>query len=97
MSQLKFSRRSQRDLNEIWERIAEDNRAAAERFTADIRQRCRVLADNPRLGPARDELRPGLRSFSLGRFVIFYRLLDDGIQVVRVVHGARNIGALFRS
>jgi len=96
MSELKFSRRSQHDLNKIWDRIAEDDRAAAERFTTEIRQKCRLLADNPRLGRTRDELRPGLRSFSVGRFLILYRVLDDGIQVVRVVHGARNIGALFR-
>jgi len=56
-----------------------------------------LLADNPGLGRARDELRPGLRSFSAGRFLIFYRPLDNGIQVVRVVHGARDIGGLFRS
>jgi len=96
MSALKFSRRSQHDLNKIWDRIAEDDRAAAERFAADIRQKCRLLADNPRLGRARDELRPGLRSFPVRRFLIFYRPLPDGIQVVRVVHGARNIEALFR-
>ena len=96
MSDLKFSRRSQHDLNKIWDRIAEDDRAAAERFAGDIRQKCRLLADNPRLGRARDELRPGLRSFPVGRFLIFYRPLHDGIQVLRVVHGARNIEALFR-
>ena len=61
MSQLKFSRRSQHDLNEIWDRIAENDRAAAERFSAAIQQKCRILAENPRLGRSRDELRQGLR------------------------------------
>jgi toxin ParE1/3/4 len=97
MSKLKFSRRSQRDLNEIWDRIAEDDRPAGERFTEAIRQKCRLLADNPRMVRARDELRQGLRSFPVGRFLIFYRQLDQGIVVVRVAHGAREIGALFRS
>jgi toxin ParE1/3/4 len=49
------------------------------------------------MGRARDELRQGLRSFPVGRFSIFYRQLDQGIVVVRVAHGARDIGALFRS
>jgi toxin ParE1/3/4 len=96
MSQLKFSRRSQRDLNEIWDHIAEDDRGAAERFSAAVRQKCRILAENPRLGRARDELRKGLRSFPVGKFLIFYRPLEDGIEVVRVLHGARDIEAALR-
>jgi toxin ParE1/3/4 len=95
MSQLKFSRRSQRDLNEIWDHIAEDDRGAAERFSAAVRQKCRILAENPRLGRARDELRKELRSFTVGKFLIFYPPLSDGVEVVRLLHGARDIESIF--
>ena len=47
------------------------------------------------MGRARDELAPDVRSFPFGRYVIFYMPLDDGIDVVRVLHGARDVDAVF--
>lgn len=47
------------------------------------------------MGRARPELATGVRSFPFGRYVIFYAPLDDGIDVVRVLHGARDIDGIF--
>jgi toxin ParE1/3/4 len=47
------------------------------------------------IGRSRDELAPGMRSFPVGRYVVFYLPLDDGIDVVRVLHGARDIETVF--
>ena len=55
----------------------------------------RVLATQPMMGRARDELAPRVRSVPFGRYVVFYVPLDDGIDVVRVLHGARDIDAMF--
>jgi len=55
----------------------------------------RVLATQPMLGRARDELAPGMRSLPFGRYVIFHVPLDDGIDVVRVLHGARDVDVVF--
>lgn len=44
---------------------------------------------------ARDELAADLRSFSFGRYVIFYAPVEHGIDVVRVLHSARDIDAVF--
>ena len=49
------------------------------------------------MGRARDELAPGLRSFPIGRYVIFYEPLPDGVAIARVLHGARDIDAGFES
>lgn len=46
-------------------------------------------------GKSRDELAPGMRSFPIGRYVVFYMPLEDGIDVIRVLHGARDIEAVF--
>jgi len=43
----------------------------------------------------RDELAPGLRSLPVGNYVVFYRGREGGIEVIRVLHGARDIDALF--
>ena len=47
------------------------------------------------MGRARVELGADLRSFPFGRYVIFYAPIDDGIDVVRVLHSARDIDAAF--
>jgi hypothetical protein len=47
------------------------------------------------MGRVRDELAADLRSFPFGRYVIFYEPIEDGIDVVRVLHGARDIDAVF--
>jgi toxin ParE1/3/4 len=83
------------DLDDIWEHIAEDNPDAADKVLDDIGERCAMLAQFPMIGTSRDELFPALRSLAVGHYVIFYLPLDDGIDVVRVLHGKRNIDALF--
>ncbi len=85
------------DILEIWDFIADDSLAAADRWVDQLDKQFRVLATQPMMGRARDELVPGVRSFPFGRYVVFYMPLDDGIDVVRVLHGARDIDAVFNS
>ena len=51
-----------------------------------------LLATQPRMGGQRHELLAELRSFPAGRYVNFYLANADGIELVRVLHGARDIG-----
>ena len=83
------------DILEIWDYIADDSLAAADRWVDHLDEQFRVLATQPMMGRARDELAPGVRSFPFGRYIVFYVPLDDGIDVVRVLQGARDIDAVF--
>ena len=83
------------DVLEIWDYIADDSLAAADRWLDRLDEKFRLLATQPMMGRARDELAPGVRSFPIGRYVVFYVPLDDGIDVVRVLHGVRDIDAVF--
>ena len=83
------------DILEIWEYVADDNIAAADRWVDRLDEQLRLLAAQPMMGRARDELAPAVRSFPFGRHVVFYVPLDDGIDVVRVLHGARDIDVVF--
>jgi toxin ParE1/3/4 len=83
------------DILEIWDYIADESLAAADRWLDHLDEQFRLLATQPMMGRARDELAPRVRSFPVGRYVVFYVPLDDGIDVVRVLHGARDIGADF--
>jgi len=83
------------DILEIWDFIADDSLAAADRWVDRLDEQFRMLAAQPMIGRAREELAPGVRSFPFGRYVVFYMPMDDGIDVVRVLHGARDIDAVF--
>lgn len=83
------------DLLDIVRHIADDNPAAAWRWYDSILERCRLLGDMPRIGVARPEVSPGLRMFPVGNYLILYREVDGGADIVRVVAGARMWQDLF--
>jgi toxin ParE1/3/4 len=95
MSRYRLTDQAQADLDEIWLYIAEHNIPAADRFLDTLQEKFVLLAGQALLGRARSELAPNLRSLPIGNYVIFYRPIDDGIGVARVLHGARDIDAIF--
>jgi toxin ParE1/3/4 len=83
------------DVLDIWDHIAEDSLDQADRWIDSLDEKLRLIATQPPMGRAREELAAGLRSFPFGRYVIFYVPIRDGIDVVRVLHSARDIDAAF--
>ena len=79
----------------IWEHIAGDNPDAATRLILLVREKCELLSEQPGVGRDRSDVLSGLRGFPVGNYVIFYQPVDDGIENVRVLHGARDIPELF--
>lgn len=53
------------------------------------------LAEYPLLGPARPDIAPDLRYLVSGNYLVLYRVRSESVEVVRVLHGARNLKALF--
>ena len=83
------------DILEIWDFIAEDSFAAADRWVDRLDETLELWATQPMMGRGREELAPGVRSFAFGKYVVFFSPLSDGIDVVRVLHGARDIDQVF--
>jgi toxin ParE1/3/4 len=86
------------DLDEIWTYLAEQtgSEVIADRQIDAITNRFYLIAQHPRLGRAREEdLGVGRRSFRVGDYVIVYRVVGRDVQVLRVVHGRRDLAALF--
>lgn len=81
------------DLAEIWAFIADDSETQADRFLATVDSKLKLLATQPHMGRLREDLMGGLRSFPVGRYVVFFMPLANGIEVVRVIHSARDIDA----
>jgi toxin ParE1/3/4 len=88
--------RARRDVLEIWRYIAQDNEPAADRFIDNLIRRFGFLGENPAAGRSREELRQGYRSFPVGEYLIFYRIGAPGVQIMRILHGRRDLGRLFR-
>ena len=89
MNRLILTPRAAADLEEIGDYIALDNPAAAVRTIDRLQEISALLRDNPRIGTMRDDIARGVRSFPVGSYLILFRSLDDGVEIVRYVHGAR--------
>ena len=85
------------DLAEIWAFIAEDSVTHADRFASLIERQFRALARQPRMGRSRPELAADLHSFPVGNYVVFYLPRLKRIEVVRVLHGARDIQSILQA
>ena len=85
------------DLKGIWKEIARRrDTATASRMTGKILDLCRSHAQFPETGQARDELALGLRSFPVVPYVVFFRPFRDSIEVLRVLHGRRDVHRIMR-
>lgn len=83
------------DLTEIADYFVEANLEAGERFFQGFNQKCKQLVAFPNSGKRYEDIFPGLRGLSFESYIIFYRVFEDGIEILRVVSGRRNFPALF--
>ncbi len=67
----------------------------AEKYLLEIEEIFQNLIVNPQIGKKRDEIKKGLYSFPKDNHIIFYRILDNHIRIVRVLHGSRDIPKYF--
>jgi toxin ParE1/3/4 len=95
MPQVFYTRAAREDLIDIWTHIARDDPAAADRVLDRLDEVAAQLGDNPQMGPARDDIRPGLRYLVSGSYLLLYRIDGDDIEIVRAVHGRRDLYGLF--
>lgn len=86
------------DLYQIWEYVAHQSQSPdiADRLIDSIDNAANVYASTPELGVLRPELVDRLRCFPVGRYVIFYLPCADGIEIIQVIHGSRDIPAHIR-
>jgi toxin ParE1/3/4 len=83
----------QLDLIDIWNYIADDNEAAADRMLDRIESVLQMLCEQPEAGRERPELAPGVRSFPVGNYLLFYLPLPGGIDLGRLLSGHMDIGS----
>lgn len=86
---------AEQDLLEIDAYLAERSDSAADAVLGDIEATCHLLSEHPGAGRHRDELGPGVMSFPTGSYVVFYTEQERVVVVLRVLHGHRDIPAVF--
>lgn len=96
MKEAAFTPAAMHDMADILESISTDNEAAAMEVLGALFRQANLLVQSPWIGRSRhDDLGPGIRSIPVGRYVLFYRVQADGVEVLRVFHGARDLPRLF--
>ncbi len=83
------------DLNGIADYFADNSVEAGERFFRAFNRKCQQLVAFLNSGKSYAAIRTGLRGLSLEGYTIFYRILDDGIEILRVVSGRRDFPSIF--
>jgi toxin ParE1/3/4 len=91
-----LSPQADEDLVEIWGYLVrEASDRAADRQLHEIDAACTTLKAWPYSGRKRDDLLAGMRSVPVHPYILFYRIQGDAVEIVRVLHGRRDIAAIF--
>lgn len=92
---IRISAAAAEDLKNIWDYVAEYNETSAGKLVKEIQNKFVLLRDNPLIGREQNEILVGLRSFVVKNYFIFYLPTGDGTDILRVLHGLRDIESIF--
>ncbi|MCG9893771.1 MAG: type II toxin-antitoxin system RelE/ParE family toxin [Thermosynechococcaceae cyanobacterium MS004] len=91
MNRYRLSRQAEIDLETIWAYFAEQDDIAADLMLSKILNKLPMLAQFPEMGRQREDLVASMRSFPIKPYIVFYRRMDIGIEIFRVLHQSRDI------
>jgi toxin ParE1/3/4 len=89
---------AQQDILDIGRYIARESGSldTALNFLDKVDQKCSLYATQPLMGTQRFDLGQDIHNFQVDKYVVFYRPLQDGIQVLLVVHGSRSLPPILK-
>ena len=98
MRRFRVTARAQADLDKIADYSLHTwGKAQAMRYMQALEKRFQWLADNPKLGRARDEVAQGYRSFRQGSHIVFYTVNRDAVHIIAVLHQSMDVDAHLRN
>jgi len=96
MARYLINQLASQDLNEIADYFVINNVRAGEKFFDEFNLKCQQLVAFPNSGKNYDSIYPGLQGVSLNKHIVFYRVLEDGIEILRVISGRRDLPSVFQ-
>jgi toxin ParE1/3/4 len=97
MRSLLLSPLAARDLEEIGDFLSDRNPQTAIEVIERFWKVSRILSENPKIGRARPDLAEGLRHFPMPPYIVFYRAIENGVEIVRFVDGRRDLRKLINA
>jgi toxin ParE1/3/4 len=88
---------AQDDLADLWNFYERISKALADRKINAVLEEIEELVAFPEMGRSREDIKLGLRVWSSGKHLIFYRVTQSELLIERVIHGHQDIEALFRA
>jgi toxin ParE1/3/4 len=95
MRELIISPEAIQDLNDIADYFLARNVNTGELLFQKFNQKCQQLATFPNSGRTYENLRQGLRGLSLQGYIVFYRVTEEELVILRIVHGSQNLPEIF--
>lgn len=92
---VRISATATEDLKDIWEYVAQHSENTAGKLIKELKNKFSLLRDSPLIGREQNKYLVGLRSFVMGDYFIFYLPLDNGIDILRILHSSRDIEKIF--
>ena len=97
MKPFSISAEAERDLNAVWDYIANDSVDAADRWIQRLAETFQILADSPGIGRVREDLTLlPVRFWPVGEYVVIYRVKTGLVEIVAVTQGSRDIPTFLR-
>ena len=94
---LDYTREADEDLFQIHEWLERISEQVAKRTILQIDSECRKIAEMPGIGTRCDHIRAGMRKWIFRKYLIFYEVKAEGVLVVRILHGRRDLRTAFPS
>ena len=91
MARVEYSSAAKADLREIWDYISLDSQFQADRLIAKFCEKLQHLAKWNTMGRPRPEFGKDCRSYPFGKYCFYFRPIEDGVEVIRVLHFARDL------
>lgn len=95
MSNYIISPSATRDLNQIADYFLTRNLETGEKLFKEFNKKCKNLANFPKMGRSYAYIKPSLRGLPLDGYIIIYQVIDDGVEILRVVSGRQDLESLF--
>lgn len=95
MSLFRLSQQAEIDLEDIWIFLAKQDGVVADKQISNILNRISMLSQFPDMGKKRDDLAENLRSFPIKPYLIFYRKVENRIEIIRILHQSRDVESQF--